>query len=499
MQRRIPEDWTKSILLPIYKGKGDPLECGSYRAIKLLEHSMKVLERVLEKRIREQVNIDEMQFGFSPGKGTTDAIFIVRQIQEKFRAKKKNLFYAFVDLEKAYDRVPREVVKWAMRKAGVEEWIVDTVMCMYEGAKTAVRTEEGESDWFDVRVGLHQGSALSPLLFIIVMDALSKEIKEGLPWELLYADDLVLMAESEEELADKLRRWRKAMERKGMKVNLQKTKFMGSGGDPLRESAAKYPCAVCGKGVGVNSIMCESCHKWTHKRCSGIRGSLSKVTHFECKRCAEGRKNQGAREEAGMELEQGTVLERVDKFCYLGDVIEADGGCDAAIAGRIAKGWGKYKMLAPLLGSSSVPRSVKGKLYSSCVRSCILYGSETWAVTLEGQRRLERTEMQMVRRMCGVTLKDRRASDNLRKSLGIECITTVRRRNRLRWFGHVQRKPDTAWVRKCMDMEVEGRRGRGRPKLTWMEVVRRDLERCGLHVEEAQNRNVWRRKISEVA
>ena len=108
---RIPTDWTKSTLVPLYKGKGDPLQCGSYRAIKLLEQGMKVMERVLEKRVRSQVKIDDMQFGFMPGKGTTDAIFITRQMQEKHQAKKKRLYYAFVDLEKAFDRVPREVVR----------------------------------------------------------------------------------------------------------------------------------------------------------------------------------------------------------------------------------------------------------------------------------------------------------------------------------------------------------------------------------------------------
>ena len=101
----IPDDWRKSILVPVYKGKGDPLVCGSYRAIKLLEQPMKVLERVLEKRIRCQVSIDNMEFDFMPGKGTTDAIFIMRQVQEKHQAKKKKLYYAFVDLEKAFDLI----------------------------------------------------------------------------------------------------------------------------------------------------------------------------------------------------------------------------------------------------------------------------------------------------------------------------------------------------------------------------------------------------------
>ena len=93
------------------------MECGSYTVIKLLEHAMKVIERVFERRIREKVKIDAMQFGFMPGKGTTDAIFTVRQMQQKYGCKGK-LYFAFVDLEKAFDRVPRET-RWAPRKAGM--------------------------------------------------------------------------------------------------------------------------------------------------------------------------------------------------------------------------------------------------------------------------------------------------------------------------------------------------------------------------------------------
>ena len=107
------------------------MECGSYRVIQLLEHAMKVIEHVFERRIREKVKIDAMQFGFMPGKGITDAIFTVWQMQEKYGCKGKKLYFAFVDLEKAFDRVPREVTRGALRKAGVEEWLVKAVMaCM---------------------------------------------------------------------------------------------------------------------------------------------------------------------------------------------------------------------------------------------------------------------------------------------------------------------------------------------------------------------------------
>jgi len=83
----IPEDWKSSVVLPSYEVKGDPMECGCYRGIKLLEHAMKVMERISEYRIRQQIEINNMQFGFMKGKGTTCAIFIVRQMQENFRVK----------------------------------------------------------------------------------------------------------------------------------------------------------------------------------------------------------------------------------------------------------------------------------------------------------------------------------------------------------------------------------------------------------------------------
>jgi len=99
-------------------------------------------------------------------------------------------------LEKAFDRVPREVIRWAMRKLGFEEWLVSAVMSMYTGVKTVVRTVYDNSNGFEVKVGMHQGSALSPLLFVMVTKAL--------PWELLYADDLVVIAETEADLITRL-------------------------------------------------------------------------------------------------------------------------------------------------------------------------------------------------------------------------------------------------------------------------------------------------------
>ena len=79
------------------------MSCGSYRGVQLLEHAMKIVERVLERRIRTLVNLNKMQFGFMPGKGTMDATFIVRRMQDKYQKKDKKLYMCFIDMEKAFD------------------------------------------------------------------------------------------------------------------------------------------------------------------------------------------------------------------------------------------------------------------------------------------------------------------------------------------------------------------------------------------------------------
>ena len=98
----MPEDWKKSELVKLYKQKGDILSCGNCRGIKLQEHMLKILERVVEGRLRELVDNYKHQFGFMSGKSTTDAAFIERQLQKKYLEGKRKVYWCFVDLEKAY-------------------------------------------------------------------------------------------------------------------------------------------------------------------------------------------------------------------------------------------------------------------------------------------------------------------------------------------------------------------------------------------------------------
>ena len=192
--------------------------------------------------------------------GTTDAIFTIRQVKGKHQARKKKVYYVFVDLEKVLDRVPREVVRWVLKKLSVDTWLIRTVMALYTEACTVVRTDAGLSESFEVKVGLHLGSVLSLLLFATVMDFVSREARSGHPSERLYADDRLLMAPTMDQLGIRVAEWGASLLDKGLKANAGNTKVMvcKSGGKMIVNSQW-WPCGVCGKGVQANSFQCTVC------------------------------------------------------------------------------------------------------------------------------------------------------------------------------------------------------------------------------------------------
>ena len=144
-----------------------------------------------------------------PGQSTSDAIFIIRQLQEKHFAANKPMFIAFE---------PRCCgVGCACHPRHVTN------------VRSQVRVNGQYSEEFGVGVGVHQGSVLSPLLFILVLEALSCEFRTGVPWKLLYADDLAVIANTLEECVSKLKAWKEVMENKGLRVNMKKTDFMVTG------------------------------------------------------------------------------------------------------------------------------------------------------------------------------------------------------------------------------------------------------------------------------
>ena len=323
-----------------------------------------------------------------------------------------------------------------------------------------------------------------------MLEALSRDFRVGVPWELFFADDLVIIATSLEECVEHVKAWKE-----GLELNMTKTKFMASGlGLDILQDSGKFPCAVCRSGVGRSSIRCSKCNLWVHyKKCSGLK-TLAEHMSYECPRCCG---EPGARPIDGCpfkEVEVGDcVLEAVDRFCYLGDMLSAGGGCMAAATARCRCAWGKFRENLPLLTSKPAPFDLRGRLFSSNVRSSMLHGTETWPMTSDALYRLCRNDRAMIRWICGVKPSVDLSMDDLHAKLGICDLAVLVRERRLRWFGYVMRS--NGEINRVRSRPVPGRKGPGRTKKTWDECVKQDLKVCGLSEAGTQDRASWRSSV----
>jgi hypothetical protein len=124
-----------------------------------------------------------------------EAIFLIRQLMERCREQKKDMHMVFIDLEKGYDKVPRNVMRWTLQKNKVSSKYITLIKDMYDNVVTSVRTSDGDTINFLINIGLHQRSALSPYLFALVMDEVTRDIQGGIPWCMLFVDDVILVDE----------------------------------------------------------------------------------------------------------------------------------------------------------------------------------------------------------------------------------------------------------------------------------------------------------------
>ncbi|GKA21638.1 retrovirus-related pol polyprotein LINE-1 [Tanacetum coccineum] len=289
---------------------------------------------------------------------------------EKYRERQMDLHMAFLDLEKAYDSVTHELLWRTLRDKGTPRRYLRVIKDMYEGVKTRVRTTMGSTEFFQVEVGLHQGSAISPYLFTLILDELSWGIQESIPWCMIFADDIVLIAESAE----------------GYEVLHQEVNIR----------------------IG------------------------------------------------------DQILQPKESFRYLGSVIHRSGRIDEDVAYRIRVGWMKWRAASGVLCDRRIPLKLKGKFYRVVIRQAML---------------------NMI------------PNGVFRAELDVDSIIDKMREGRLRWFGHVKRRPETAPVRRVEAMLVEGPRRRGRPKLRWEDRLKQDMKELLLSEDMTSDRNAWRDRI----
>ena len=174
-------------------------------------------------------------------------------------------------------------------------------------------------------------------------------------------------------------------------------------------------------------------------------------------------------------------VETVNGFCYLGDRPNASGGCEAAVTARLRIGWVRFRECGVLVLGNRFPLKMKGKVCHCCVRSAILCGSETWCLKENEKGILRKTERAMVRAMCSQKVVDRKTTEEQMDILGLkENIDRLASANGVRWYGHVLRRNSDSVLRVALNLEVSGKRKRGRPRKTWKKQVEQEKEKIGL-------------------
>ena len=200
-------------------------------------------------------------------------------------------------------------------------------------------------------------------------------------------------------------------------MDLKKTNLMvsGSKGDVFKSKVD--PCAKCGKRVMANSVMCTKCGKWVHGRCAKMKRVTSTMAKgFVCELCVNTKEGIV---EPGEEISFFDQIDFVKSFCYLGDRLNVSGGSEAAGTARTRIGWIKFRACEELLYGRKFLLKMKGRIYQCCVRSVMLYGSETWCLR---ENEMRRTEKVMMRAMCGVKMIEKRRSQELLTVLALKDI-----------------------------------------------------------------------------
>uniref|UniRef100_A0A674NTV4 Reverse transcriptase domain-containing protein n=1 Tax=Takifugu rubripes TaxID=31033 RepID=A0A674NTV4_TAKRU len=347
----------------------------------------------------------------------------------------------FVDLEKAFDRVPRGVLWGVLREYGVSGPLIRAVRSLYDRCQSLVRIAGSKSNSFPVRVGLRQGCPLSPILFIIFMDRISRcsHGVEGIRFgdlriaSLLFADDVVLLASSARDLQLSLDRFAAACEAAGMRISTSKSEAMVL-------NRKKVECLL------------------------------------------------RVKEE---------ILPQVEEFKYLGVLFTSGGRMEREIDRRIGAASAVMRTLhRSVVVKRELSRKAKLSIYRSIFVPTLTYGHELWVMTERTRSRVQAAEMSFLRRVAGLSLRDRVRSSAIREELGVESLLLRVERSQMGWLGHLVRMPPGRLPGEVFRACPSGKRPPGRPRTRWRDYVSRlAWERLGIPPDEleevAGEREVW--------
>jgi hypothetical protein len=481
------------VLIPLFKGKGDRLQPNSYRGISLLSLPGKVYVHILHQRIRAHLDSQllEAQHGFREGRGTGGALFSMRRLAELARDYGKPLHAAFVDLRAAFDSVNRDVLWQLLLARGVAPKLVQLIQDLYQGCKASVRTGGQTSAPFPVHTGVRQGCPMSPTLFNVYIDFVTRLVAQQCQEQgvhgysfaytlhgqlnlvpatadlvtailmLLYADDLVLLCDDSARLHTALRLFESTAATWGLQLNHAKTKFMVFGGEG--PAAAPAPAA---EGAGPAGQPADS-----------------------------------------IVLAHGQV-QRVQEFSYLGSLLHSTGGQQPDISSRLTAAGHVFRRLRSVLTSRHISLGTRVRIYKAIVVPTLLYGAaESWAPTQAQQQQLDVFKTTRLRIMTRDPCFDETAirNEDLYQKTQQIAISSLLRKHRLRWLGHLARMHDSRQPKQLLFATApalapgttlhQPRRISGGQALTWPKLAEQDLEQmyAGYNwVQACQDRPKWR-------
>lgn len=449
---QMPEEWRVAILCPIFK-KGDKTICENYRGIGLLNIVYKMLSKILSNRLRPfmEEQVGEYQVGFRKGKGTTDHIFMLRNILEKCYEYNIDIHLIFIDFKQAYDRVKRNEMWVDMENFGIPQKLIRLTKMTLAKSQGKVAIQGELSEHFEIGIGLREGDDLSTILFNFVLEGFYRRINiraRGTIYDrmvqcLAYADDIVLIGRSIKDLLQRFEELEEGAKQRGLQINKTKTKYM-----------------ICTRNKA----------RWKEVKHLGI-GDYQ--------------------------------IERVHAFEYLGTLLTELNEVSMEITARIAKGDKCYYSVLPILKSKELSWESKKKIYKTVIKPVVTYGDETWTLTQKDINRLGVWERKILRRIYGPKKEGEqwriRTNKEIEELYNSQAIVTDIKIKRLNWLGHIQRKSAEEMVKKVFNGRPGGVRKAGRPRVRWMDDMEEDLRVMGVRgwKEKVKDRDQWKKIVRE--